>query len=170
MRAVTSLKFWTLMGSFCLNHVQFQLRKYRRVISCDTESDTKFWYKLTCSFKHDIRNLVNFHANIQKSEIAFSPKVWAKKKRRSYRGVIFHDIEQRCKIWINLGLVVSKLAWGIGWTFIKAHKSLKICTLMGSFCPKRNNSARKFQRNFVSWHWKVMQNLKENWLVAWKMT
>ena len=40
--------------------------------------------------------------------------------------------------------MVSKLAWGIGWTFIKAHKSLKICTLMGSFCPKRNVSARKF--------------------------
>ena len=66
--------------------------------------------------------------------------------------------------------MVSKLAWGIGWTFIKAHKSLKIRTLMGSFCPKCNNSARKFQRNFVSWNWKVMQNLKENWLVAWKMT
>ena len=22
----------------------------------------------------------------------------------------------------------------------------------------------------MSWHWRVMQNLKENWLVAWKMT
>ena len=37
-----------------------------------------------------------------------------------------------------------KTAWGIDWTLIKAHKSLKICTVMGSFCPKRNNSARKF--------------------------
>ena len=33
-------------------------------------------------------------------------------------------------------LVVSKMAWGIGWTFIRAPKSLKNCTLMGSFCPK----------------------------------
>ena len=47
-------------------------------------------------------------------------------------------------------LVVSKLAWGIEWTFIKALRNLKICTFMGSFCPKRN--------------W------RENWLVAWKMT
>ena len=66
--------------------------------------------------------------------------------------------------------MVSKLTWGIGQTFIKALKNLKICTLMGPFCPKRNVSARKFQRNYVSWHGKVMQNLRENWLMAWKIT
>ena len=64
----------------------------------------------------------------------------------------------------------SKLAWEIGWTFIKALKNQKICTLMGFFCPKRNVSASKFQRHYVSWHWKGIQNLSENWLVAWKMT
>ena len=31
-------------------------------------------------------------------------------------------------------------------------------------------SARKCQGNYVSWHWRVMQNLKEIWLVAWKIT
>ena len=30
-------KFWTLMGSFCKNHVKFQPRKYRRIISHDIE-------------------------------------------------------------------------------------------------------------------------------------
>ena len=84
--AVECLKFCTLMGSFCPNHVHFQLKKYRRVIS--------------------------------------------------------HATEERCKV----------------------------CTLMGSFCPKRNVSARKFQRNYVWWHWKVIQNLSENWLVTEKMT
>ena len=86
------------------------------------------------------------------------------------RRVISPDTEQWCKVWINLDLVVSKLAWGIGWTFIKALKNLKICTLMGSFCPKHNVSARKFQRNYLSWHWKVIQNFSENRLMAWKMT
>ena len=95
-----------------------------------------------------------------------SIKVWDKK----YRGVIFRDTEQWYKIWINLDLVVSKLAWWIRWTFNKALKNLKICNLMGSFCPKRNASARKFQRNYVSWHWKLMQNLSENWLLPWEMT
>ena len=30
--------------------------------------------------------------------------------------------------------MVSKMAWWIEWAFIKAFKSLKNCTLMGSFC------------------------------------
>ena len=32
------------------------------------KSDEKFKEKLTCSFKHNIRNLVNFHPTTQKSE------------------------------------------------------------------------------------------------------
>ena len=34
---VKSLKFCTLMDSFCKNHKKFQLKKYRRVISHDIE-------------------------------------------------------------------------------------------------------------------------------------
>ena len=34
---VESLKIFTLMGSFCPNHIKFQLKKYRNVISHDTE-------------------------------------------------------------------------------------------------------------------------------------
>ena len=32
--------------------------------------------------------------------------------------------------------MVSKMVWTIGWTFIRAPKIPKKCTLMGSFCPK----------------------------------
>ena len=35
--AVESLTLCTLMGSFCKNHIKFQLKKYRRVISHDIE-------------------------------------------------------------------------------------------------------------------------------------
>ena len=30
-------------------------------------------------------------------------------------------------------------------------------------------SAKKVQRSYVSWHWRVMQNLKKNWFVVSKM-
>ena len=41
----------------------------------------------------------------------------------------------------------------------------------GLFLSKAYNvSARKLQRNYVSRHWRVMRNLKENWFVTWKMT
>ena len=136
------------------------------------KSDAKIKEKQTSNFKYDIRNLVNFHPTTQKFENVtltgcFCPK-YKGLRQKKYRRVIFHDTEQWCKIWISLNLAVSKLAWGIGWTFIKTLKNLNICPLMGSFCPKHNVLARKFHRNYVSWHWKVMQNLSKNWLVDWK--
>ena len=89
---------------------------------------------------------------------------------QKYRGVIFHDTDQWCKIWINPNPVVLKMTLGIDWTYIRVHKSLKNCSLMGSFCPKHIMFQIKFHKNHVSWHWRMTQNLKENWLMAWKMT
>ena len=31
-------------------------------------------------------------------------------------------------------------------------------------------SAKKVQKNYLSWHWKKIQTLKKNWLFVWKMT
>ena len=106
----------------------------------ELKSDTKFKEKLTFCFKYDMKDLVNFPPTTQKSESFtsmgyFCPK-YMRFELKKYRGVIFHDTEQWYKIWINSELVVLKMALGIGWTFITALKSLKNCTLMGSFCPK----------------------------------
>ena len=38
-----------------------------------------------------------------------------------------------------------------------------------SFLSKVHN-VKKVQRSYVSWHWRVMQGLKKNSLVVWKMT
>ena len=51
------------------------------------------------------------------------------------------------------------------------HRKSEKLYFDGLFLSKAFNvSARKFQRNNLSWYWRVMQNLKENWLVAWKIT
>ena len=47
-------------------------KKYRKVIYLTLMRDAKFKETLTCSFKHDIKSLVNFHPTILK--IAFYPK------------------------------------------------------------------------------------------------
>ena len=92
--------------------------------------------KLTWGFNYDMRNLVNFHQITQKSE-NFGALFVQSIQRLSYRNTEeFHDTEQWCKIWINAGLAVSKLAWGNEWTFIGAFKSLENCTLMGCLFPK----------------------------------
>ena len=86
-------------------------------------------------------------------------EIWVKKNRR----VIFYDTEKRCKIWINPDLVVSKVEWGIGWTSIRALKSLKNCTLMSSFCPKQI----MFQlKNFIG----IMCHDTESWCKIYRKT
>ena len=100
------------------------------------KSDAKFKEKLTCGFKYDMKDLVNFHPTTQNSERSYFCPKCMRFKLKKYRGVIFHDTEQWCKIWINPDLVVSKMAWRIGWTFTRVLKSLKNCTLMGCFRPK----------------------------------
>ena len=87
-----------------------------------------------------MRNLVNFHSTTQKSESFFSMGSFYPKRKRfelkKYRGVILHDTEDWWKLWTNPDLTVSKTAWGIGRTFIRAIKSLKYWTVMGSFFPQ----------------------------------
>ena len=106
------------------------------------KSDAKFKEKLTCDFKCDMRNFVNFHTTTQKSKDFTSMGRFCLKyvrfELKKYRGVIFHDTELWSKICITPDLVVShfwKIEW-TEWTFIRVLKSLKNCTLMGSFCPK----------------------------------
>ena len=41
MQAVASLKICTLMGLFCPKYINFQMKKYKGVMSHDTEE----WYK-----------------------------------------------------------------------------------------------------------------------------
>ena len=75
------------------------------------KNDAKFKEKLTCSFKYDIRNLVNFHPTTQKYENftsmgSFCPKY----EGLSYKNtVIFHNTEYLCQILIDLDLLVPKL-------------------------------------------------------------
>ena len=62
------------------------------------KSDVKFKEKLTCGFKYDIRNFVNFHPATQKPENftltgSFCPK-YVRFGLEIYRVVIFHGSEQ----------------------------------------------------------------------------
>ena len=60
--------------------------------------DAKFKEKLTCSFKYDLRNYVNFQSITEMSkkfpfdELSLSKVI--RFELRNYRGVIFHDTKQ----------------------------------------------------------------------------
>ena len=53
MRAVTSLRIFTLIGYFGRKYVMFELKKYRGTVS----------WKMTYGFKNSISDLVNFHTS-----------------------------------------------------------------------------------------------------------
>ena len=134
------------------------------------KSDAKFKEKLTCDFKFDISNLVNFHPISQNSNRLFLSKVyevWAKK----YRGVISHDTEQWWKIWKTLTLRFQKWHVELGELSSLEHPKVWKLYIDGLFLSKAYTvSVRNFQRIYVSWHWRVLQSLNENWLVGWKVT
>ena len=76
-------------------------------------------------------------------------------------------IEKLKRKWV----VVLKLTWGISGILTRALKSLKNLCFNGLFVTKVYNVwAKTVQRCYLSWQWRVMQNLKKNWLVVWKMT
>ena len=58
----------------------------------------------------------------------------------------------------------------ICWTFLWAGKSQKFCTLMDPFCSNEISLVKKVQRSYLLWHWRAMQSLKKNWLLASNVT
>ena len=62
------------------------------------KSDAKFEERLTCGFKYDMSNLVNFHPTTQKSEnftlMAYFRPNYMRFELKKYREVIFHGTEQ----------------------------------------------------------------------------
>ena len=128
--------------------------------------NAKFRDKMTCGFNYYVKNLVNFHLTTQKSENFTLMRCFCPKhimfELKKYRGVIFHDTEQWCKIWINPDLVVSKMTWGIGWTFIRVPNFTnsiaikfqpKTCRRTISHgTEKRSKLSRKTDFLFEKWH------------------
>ena len=62
------------------------------------KSDAKFKEKLTCIFKYDMRNFVNFHPTTHKSKNFTSMGYFCLKyvrfELKNYRGVLSHDTGQ----------------------------------------------------------------------------
>ena len=95
-------------------------------------------------------NFENFDSveNLSKSFTSmgyFCPyKFWAEKNKEE---LFFITLNSDAKCHKNSGFVVSKITCEIEWTFTDKL-----------FLSKAYISARKFQRNYVSWRWWMIQN------------
>ena len=149
--------------------------KYRGVTFHETEERCNIWRESTCCFKSDIRNLRNFdqstHSEVSKI-FTLMGSFWAKHiffELKKYSGVIFHQTEEGYKIWRGIDLSFQNWHKEFDKFWPEYSEVPKKFTLMGSFWEKYILFELKKYRSYLSWHWRMIQNLKENWLVVWKM-
>ena len=140
IRTFERVKIGAFMGSFCPKQKIHGLKIYRGVMCNNTEELWKIWRGIELLFQ-------NWHKQFDK----FSLEHWKVSKiytlmecfwlnyimfeLKRYRGLIFHDAREWCKIWRKIDLWFEK--WHEEFDkFSLEHKSLKTGTFIGSFYPK----------------------------------
>ena len=131
------------MGFFWAKYILFELKQvyYRGVIFHETEKGTKFVAESPCCFKIGIRNFTKFDTSARKSQKNFilMGSFWAKYilfELKKYRGIIFHETEERYKIWRGIDLPFQNWHKEFDKFWPEHSKVSKIFTLMGSFWAK----------------------------------
>ena len=82
-----------------------------------------------------------------------------------------YDNEEWYKIWKGIDLSVQSWHEEFNKFWPDHSKISKVCTLMGCFWPKYIMfEVKKVQRSYIWLHWRLIQDLKENWFVLPKMT
>ena len=131
----------TLIGSFCWKYIKFQLKKYRGVMSHDTEEWCKIWRKTNLLFQkwQEFGEFWSKHTKVSKmcTLIGHFRAKYITFDLKKYRGVIFHDTEESCKIWRKTDLWFGKWHEEFG-RFSSEHlKMSKLVLSWGPFVENR---------------------------------
>ena len=86
-----------------------------------------------------------------------------------YRRVMSHDTEEWCKVWRKTLGSKNDMKNLVSFN-VSSGKSENLHFEMLLLSIAYKVSATQVQKNYLSWHWKVIQTLKKNWLSVWKMT
>ena len=167
------------MRSLWAKYILFELKKYRGVIFHDSEESCKIWrgiYLLFQNWNGEFDKFWPEHLKVSKIFILMC-SFWAKYilfELKKYRGVIFHDTAEWCKIWRKTDLwfekwheefgkfspehlKVSKL--GLWWdSFVQSRKCMSL-KFAGQLCVMTMKNDAKFGDEFTC-HFKTnMRNL-----------
>ena len=151
-----------------------ELKKYRGIIFHETEEGYKIWRGIELSFQNwhkEFDKIWPEHSKVSKIFFIMS-SFWAKYilfELKKYREIIFHETEKGYKIWRGIELSFQNWPKEFDKNLTRALKSLKNFHFNGLLLSKLCIVwAKKVQRSYLSWHWRVMQNLKKNWLPSQK--
>ena len=168
-----AIKIGILMWSFNPNLKKYELQIHRGVIYHDNEELCKIWTGTDLSFQSWHEEFDEFwleHLKVSKVFILMGCKVyivWAKKVQRSYLSWNWRRIQ---KLW-EKSTCRFKIGIRIWQILTRALKNLKDFCFNGLLLSKVYIAwTKKVERSYLSWHWRAIQNLKKNWLAAWKMT
>ena len=100
---------FTLMGSFWVNYIFFEWKKYRRVIFHETEEGFKIWREIDLSFQNWHKEFEKFWCEHSKVSKIFNlmGSFWANYilfELKKYREVIFDETEEGYKIWREIDM------------------------------------------------------------------
>ena len=109
-----SVKIGTLMRYFCLKQKMHELKIYRGVMCNETEEWWKIWKGIGLSFQNWHNEFDKFWLEHLKASKFYTLMgcFWLKYMMftlKRYRGVIFHDAGEWCKIWRKTDL------WNRNW-------------------------------------------------------
>ena len=102
-------KIFILMCSFWAMYILFVLKKYTGVIFHETEEGHKIWGGIDPSFQNWHKKFDNIWPEYSKVSKIFTlmGSLWANYiffELIKYRGVVFHETEERYKIWRGIDL------------------------------------------------------------------
>ena len=131
--------------------------------------------KVTCASKNDMKNLANIHQSTRKFQnpyfdgilLSKIENLWASNLQRIYVSWQWRMMQNLKRNWRDS----SKVTWRIWQILARALQNIKSWHFNGLFLTKVYNFwAKKTQKSYFWWHWILMPNLKQNWLVISKMT
>ena len=145
----------TLIDTFYWKYNKFQLKKYRGVMSYETEEWCKIWRKNDLLFWkwQEFGKFWSEHSKVSKTCTLIVPRAkYISFDLKKYRGVIFHDAETSCK-------VEEKLTCGLEnemRDFENFHQNTwkyQNWDFDGILLSKVENAWPKIlQRSYVQWH------------------
>ena len=146
------------MGSFWAKYILFK-PKYRGIIFYETEEGYKIWREINLLFQDWHKEYDKFwpeHSKVSKISTLMG-SFWAKYmlfELKKWRGVIFRDIDEWCKIWKKTGLLLGKWHGGFG-KFSQEHSKVsKLELWWDPFAQSRKRTTLKFTEELwvMTWH------------------
>ena len=168
-------KICTLIVSYCAKYLTFDLRKYRGVIFHDNEEWCKTWRKTDLWFGKWYEEFGKFspeHSKVSKLGLWWGPFVQSRKcmSLKFTQELCVMTVKNDTKIEEELTCHFKTDMRNFTSFDPNTWKSSKFEILNGFHLTNVYNFwAKEVQRSCLSWHWRVMQNLKKNWPAVWKM-